>query len=134
MNKLFYLFFFGLCLFSLFSCEKTIPVSGISVSPSALSLDEGETAKLVATISPNDADNQTVTWLSKDNTVATVSNGVVTANKAGFTYVIASSSDGGFSASCSVTVLPAFKEVETISLSLRDITLIVGETEPSLLV
>lgn len=78
----------------LVSCEKepqVISVTGITVNPATLSLIEGETGDLVATVSPKDADNQTVTWESSDKSIATVSNGKVTAVKAGSTTVTAKS-------------------------------------------
>ena len=114
------------------SCEKepqVISVTGITVNPATLSLIEGETGDLVATVSPKDADNQTVTWESSDKSIATVSNGKVTAVKAGSTTVTVKSEDGGFTAKCAVTVIAKTVDVSSISLSKTELTLTEGDSE-----
>ena len=76
----------GVCLLLVASCQKEpqpVKVTGITVNPTSLSLKEGDSADLTATVSPSNADNQSVTWDSNDKSVATVSNGKVTALKAG---------------------------------------------------
>jgi len=84
---------------------ESIPVSGITVSPSSLELLSGETAQLSAVISPSDADNQNVTWRSSNTSVVSVDqNGFVTAAGAGNATVIAMSEDGGYFDACSVNV------------------------------
>ncbi len=83
----------------------SIPVTGVKLSESSLTLDVGDTAELTATISPNNATDKTVSWTSSDPTVAKVENGVVTALKPGSTTITATANDGsGKSATCSVTV------------------------------
>lgn len=60
--------------------------------------------KLIATISPSNASNKKITWISANDTIATVSNGVVTAKKIGVTYISAISADGKVITTCTVTV------------------------------
>ena len=86
-------------------CKKDpIAVTGITVTPTTLALNEGETSQLTATVAPVDAADQTYTWSSDDTNVATVSsNGVVTAVKAGTAYIKATTTNGK-SATCVVTV------------------------------
>ena len=106
-----------------------IPVTGISVTPTSLTLIEGESSDLTASITPKDADNQTVTWSSSDSGVASVDNGRVTAVKAGSASITAKSQDGRYTASCSVTVEKKHVPVERIELNLTDLTLAEGKSE-----
>jgi len=81
-----------------------ISVTGITLTPTSMSLNVGSTKTITATISPSNATNKTVTWSSSNTTVATVSNGVVTAKAAGTAVITAKTQDGGKTATCSVTV------------------------------
>jgi uncharacterized protein YjdB len=89
------------------TCTVTVtqPVSGVSVSPTSATLNVGGTQQLTATVSPSTASNQNVTWSSSNTSVATVSNtGLVTAVAAGSATITVRTSDGGYTATCSVTV------------------------------
>lgn len=122
----------GICLLLVASCQKEpqpVKVTGITVNPTSLSLTEGESADLTATVSPSNADNQSVTWDSNDKSVATVSNGKVTALKAGSTAITVKSVDGGFTASCAVTVVAKTVDVSSVTLSKSELTLTVGDSE-----
>lgn len=81
------------------------PVAQITLKPTSLSLQEGKSSTVKATIRPTDAANKSVKWSSSNTKVATVSNGVVKAVKAGSARITCTAQDGsGISASCSVTV------------------------------
>ena len=124
--------FLGVCLLLVASCQKEpqpVKVTGITVNPTSLSLTEGDSADLTATVSPSNADNQSVTWDSNDKSVATVSNGKVTALKAGSTSITVKSVDGGFTASCAVTVVAKTVDVSSVTLSKSELTLTEGESE-----
>jgi len=85
--------------------KKTVPVTGVTLNPTSLSLFTGDTAPLTATVQPSDATNQNVTWSTSDNTVATVDeNGTVTAVGAGEATITVTTEDGTFTATCKVTV------------------------------
>ncbi len=85
--------------------EKVVPVTGISLDATSLALFVGDTRTLIATVSPPDATDSSVTWSSSDPSVATVSlSGVVTARKAGSAVIAATTVDGGKTATCQVTV------------------------------
>ena len=84
--------------------EVRVPVTGISLEPSALSLEEGEQVKLKATVLPAGASDPSVIWTSSNETVAKVTNGEVKALREGEATITATTKDGGFTASCRVTV------------------------------
>ena len=84
------------------------PVTGIIIDET-LSLTLGETATLIATITPENATNKKLMWSSSDTNIAIVSeNGLVTAVGNGMATITATAADGsGVSASCEVTVTTA---------------------------
>ncbi len=108
------------------TCVVTVavPIQSITLNKSELTLTKGQSETLVATLKPEDTSDNTVTWSSSNQTVATVdSNGKVTAVGGGKATITAKA--GGKSASCVVTVeVP----VESISLNRNDITLGEGES------
>lgn len=91
-----------------------IPVSGISLDQTSVTLKEGKSIELTATIAPEDAGNQNVTWSSSDENIATVDGGAVTAVAIGTATITATTVDGGFTATCNVTVIDASTRVEPL--------------------
>ena len=80
-------------------------VTGVRLDQSTLTLTAGgATVKLTATVLPANATNKTVIWSSSDSKVATVANGTVTPVGAGIATITATTEDGNFSESCTVTV------------------------------
>lgn len=84
--------------------DNTVNVNGVSLNKETLTLSLGATEVLVATVSPENATDKTVSWSSSDPEVATVDGGIVTAMKAGTATVTVKTNDGGLTASCEVTV------------------------------
>ena len=83
----------------------TIPVTGVSLNKSSLSLSQGDTETLVATVVPSRATNKSVVWSSSAPSVASVDQGgKVTAKSAGSAVITVTTNDGGFTASCDLTV------------------------------
>ena len=82
---------------------QTVNTNGISLSAGSKTLDVGDDFTLTATVSPSNATNKSVTWTSSNNSVASVSNGKVTAIGAG-TATITAKASGGQTATCTVTV------------------------------
>ena len=81
------------------------PVTGVSISPAAATIETGNTTQLTATVSPIDATNKTINWTSSNDSVAAVNNnGLVTAYTAGNATITATTADGGYTATCAVTV------------------------------
>lgn len=81
---------------------QDVPVQSVSLSAATLTLSEGESKTLTATVLPANAANKIVVWSISPAGFATVVNGKVTADKAGACTVIATV--GGKSASCAVTI------------------------------
>ena len=103
---------------------KYVPVTSIALNRTSASLKAGETVTLTATVKPDDATDKTVTWSSSDATVATVSNGVVTAKKVGSATITAKAGDK--TATCAVTVVAT--QVTSITLNKTSASLKAGET------
>ena len=90
----------------------TVDVTGISLNKSTTTLFIGSKETLTATIKPSNATDKAVTWDSSDPAVASVNNGEVTALKAGKTTITATAKDGGFTATCEVTVSDQSPEIK----------------------
>ena len=95
-----------------FTIEKpTVAVTGVTLSQTEATLNIGETLTLTATVAPDNATDQTVTWTSSDETVATVADGVVTAVAVGTATITVTTTDGAKTATCAVTVAATAPEV-----------------------
>lgn len=82
---------------------EVVTITGVVLDSSSKTLAVGEEFKLTASVKPADAD-QSVTWSSSDETVATVKKGTVKALKAGKATITATASDDTHYAECEVTV------------------------------
>ena len=92
-----------------------VPVTGVSINKTSLTMTEGETQTLTATVKPDNATDKSVTWSSNNTSVATVSSsGVVTAIKTGSATITVKTNNGGKTATCAVTV----KNAEAVDLGL----------------
>ena len=85
-----------------------MPVTGVTLNQTAVTLDIDQSITLTATVAPENATNKAVTWASDKTDVATVDeNGKVTAVAAGTANITVTTADGGKTATCAVTVNPA---------------------------
>jgi len=81
-----------------------IPVTSVTVSPSSGVIDGG-TLHLTATVLPANATNKDITWSSSNPSVASVNSaGLVMGNSVGTATITVTTTDGGYSASASITV------------------------------
>ena len=80
----------------------TVEVTGVSLNKTTLNITVDESSTLVATVSPADATDKTVTWTSSDTSVASVAGGVVKGLKVGDSTITAKA--GNFTATCAVKV------------------------------
>lgn len=86
----------------------TIPVTGVTLSPTTASLTVGGTLQLTPTVAPSNATNQAVSYSSNNTAVATInSSGLVTAVATGSAIVTVTTQDGNKTATCGVTVTTA---------------------------
>ena len=89
-----------------FNYVPTVNATGISIDNVELNIEEGGTVQLVATVEPENATDKTVIWASSNETAATVDgNGIVAAVTEGVATITATANDGGFTASCVITVI-----------------------------
>ena len=85
--------------------NKIVHVTGISLDRNSATIKEGEYITLVATVTPSNADNKSVSWSSSSDAVATVdASGKVTGIKAGSATITATTEDGGKKAICALSV------------------------------
>lgn len=107
--------------------DPIVYVTSVTLNKSSISLLEGKTEKLTATVSPSNATDKSVTWQSSNTQVATVSStGLVTAKKAGTAAITCKAKDGsGKQASCTVTV-KAIVLASSIGLSEYSVELVEG--------
>lgn len=86
------------------SKAEDISVESVTLDKTTLSINEGSSYTLTATITPSDATNKSLIWTSDNESVATVSNGKVTAVSEGSATITVTTEDGDYSATCEVTV------------------------------
>ncbi|MBO5303121.1 MAG: Ig-like domain-containing protein [Lachnospiraceae bacterium] len=89
---------------------QTVAVTGVTLNKTSLDIEIGKDETLTAAVAPANATNQNITWSSSNPKVASVENGVVTANAKGTAIITVTTADGAKTASCTVNVLiPAEK-------------------------
>ena len=81
-----------------------ISVEAIQVTPIEADVIMGNTLKLNTVIFPANASNQTISWESSNNDVATVTNGIVTPVANGEATITARTQDGNKTDTCKITV------------------------------
>lgn len=85
--------------------SSAINVECIQLNKTSIRLEEGDTFELTATVCPEYATNKSINWTSSNESVATVTDGVITAKSLGTAYICAEAKDGsGEEAICSVEV------------------------------
>ena len=108
-------------------CTVTVvePVTGVSFSINEKTLYAGNTTVLDIKIEPENATNKAVEWFTSDKDVAGVSaDGVITLKKAGTAVITVKTKDGGFTDTCSLTVLQSATSIE---ISKSELTMNVGD-------
>lgn len=71
-----------------------VALQGITLTPNTVSLSVGQSKTLSIYFNPTNATNKSVTWSSSNPSVATISNGTITAKSKGTTTITASGADG----------------------------------------
>lgn len=100
------------------STKEEVKVTGVSLNKNKLTLNVGDTSKLVATIKPSNATNKNVTWKSSNTAVVKVSgNGKIEALKVGTATITVTTKDGNYKATCTITVTKKDVQVSTIAVT-----------------
>ncbi|MGV3155528.1 Ig-like domain-containing protein [Staphylococcus simulans] len=108
---------------------KPIAVTGVTLDKTTLSLQEGATGNLVATVAPSTATDKTVTFASSDAAIATVDNtGKVTAVKPGAADITVTTKDGSKTAKCALTVTAKTIAVTGVTIAPKTASVEVGKT------
>ncbi len=103
-----------------------VPAESIYLNYEELILFVGESKTITAKVLPEDTTDKTITWISDNETIATVSiDGTVTAVSVGIANITAAC--GNATATCKVTVNPV--SASGITLNTQDMTLLVGQTD-----
>lgn len=105
-----------------------ISVDGIGLSSYNVRVNIDDSFTLKATVLPAQATNRAVRWSSSDESIAMVDqNGKITGIHEGNAVVTATTEDGGYTASCNVSVIYVAAPVSHVTLSDSQMQLIIGE-------
>lgn len=74
--------------------EETVAVESVVLNKQSITLEKGDSYRLEAEITPDNATDKTLRWYSDDEDVATVDNGVVKALKTGEARITVESANG----------------------------------------
>ena len=87
------------------SASGTVNVTGVTLTPSTAAIEVAEELQLTATVAPASATDKTVSYVSDDTGVATVTaGGKVKGIAAGTAIITVTTTDGSFTDICAVTV------------------------------
>ena len=104
------------------TAPERIYVENIQLDQSEKSLMTGETFSLIPSVSPENATIKDVLWASDNEAVATVDDiGTVKAVSAGTAIITVKTFDGGFLATCTVTVTSPEISVDTLTVTVDDV-------------
>lgn len=108
-----------------------VPVSEVTLDKNTLFLDAQATGQLTAAVTPADATNQKIVWLTDNGAVALVnSQGLVTAVSNGTATITVTTVDGHKTATSEVQVVTTPVPVIGVSLDTDEISLNIGDTKP----
>jgi len=91
------------CTVTVIVTVEIVPVTGVSLDQSNITVAVNDTQQLTATVEPSDATDKSVRWESSNDSVALVdSSGLITAQSEGTTTISVYTNDGDFTDSCTV--------------------------------
>lgn len=96
------------------SAELTKParVKSVVLNRTTAEIKVNGRVTLIATVLPQNASNKNIVWSSANENIATVENGVVTGINAGTTVITVTTVDGGFTATCRISVTRSSSDSE----------------------
>jgi len=92
---------------SIISCnnkDQNVPITDVKLNQNVTTRAAGDSFTLTATVLPDNATNKQLTWFCSNDTVATVSNGVVTTLVSGRTSIIVTTEEGNKTDTCALVV------------------------------
>jgi len=93
------------CVLGLEPDKDPVNVTGVSVTPTSVTIKQRERYKLEAVITPSDASNKAVSWSSSDEKIAKVTaSGIVIGKSEGTATITVTTNNGSKKATCAVTV------------------------------
>ena len=105
-------------------------IASIKLDINDLTLSVGQSKKLNATITPNEASISNLVWKSSNSDIATVdSNGLVIGVSPGSTVITVSNEDGTVSDTCNVKVSSSWMPVTSVELNKNNLVLGRGQSE-----
>ncbi|MBP1745208.1 MAG: polysaccharide deacetylase family protein [Firmicutes bacterium] len=114
----------------IYASGETVHPASVSLNKTTATLEAGASETLTAAVLPANATNKDVTWSTSAPDVATVSPaGLVTGVSAGTATVTAATVDGGLTAACEVTVIPAVVHPSSVTLNKTTEALDIGGTD-----
>lgn len=119
------------CTVTVFVPEiPVVHVSSIALDRTSLNLAVGEYATLKATVLPENAEDRSFNWKSSNQSIARIdADGRVSALSAGTVTITATTTDGGLTAACEVTVYTPYIDVTSVTLNKYSLNFIEGESE-----
>lgn len=114
------------------TCKVTVtePVTGITLNITEASIYAGDKIVIIPSVTPVDADNKAVTYLSSDPDIAAVDeNGIVTGMKGGSCVILVTTVERGLVASCTITV---YEFVTSVTINEKDVKYINNGSSKSL--
>ncbi|MDR3116788.1 MAG: Ig-like domain-containing protein, partial [Bifidobacteriaceae bacterium] len=110
--------------------QPFIPVESVTLTPSQISLNIGQTAQLSAVVLPDNATNKVVEYYSSDSAVATVSQtGLVTAISTGAAVITVETESGDYMDTAVVSVNQVFTPIIGVGIYPNKLTLNIGESQ-----
>ena len=106
--------------------DPTVAVTGVTLDKTTLALTTGGTDTLAATVSPDNATDKSLNWSTSDPSVATVTDGTVSAVAPGSATITVTTVNGGYTASCAVTVSEPVIAVTGVTLNQTTLSLTPG--------
>ena len=98
--------------------DQVVKVSGVTLNASTVTLEQNQSRQLSASITPSNSANTSVTWSSNNLSVAEVNqSGKITAISPGTAVITVTTADGGYKATCTVTVKRPVIKVTGITIN-----------------
>ena len=105
--------------------DAIVPVTGVQLNKTAVSINEGESEKLEANVLPTNATDKSVKWESSNPSIVSVlDDGTIKALKVGTSKIIVTTNEGGKKAECMVTV--SSNQLKGIQFKETELTIGVG--------